>query len=611
MKRKFCNDRVSYRTRSKKPKLVNPLSYKSNKKTNSTKLWVPASYTRNFMIKDPLVDWLRLSCRRGTRNTPVYKKANGFTNFIMNKGVEFESKLIEYISTHKTPIVTVSQFHNKEGVNKTTQLMMKGVPVLHSAPVTDVEDNTGGIIDLLVRSDYLDKIIEECPLNTEEKKIKAPKLKGNYHYVVIDIKFSTLPLRSDGRLLLNSRSFPAYKAQTWIYTKAVGQIQGYTSRYAYIMGRRWNYIDHSIKYQNYTCLNKLGVIDFQVTDKNYKTSAKEALQWVRDVTKYGHLWGTCPPSRPELYPNMCIDSGEWNKEKEKIADRLGEITTVWNCGIKHRSIAQYKNINSWKNPKCTSENIGMFGSRASIIDSIMSINRQNKDKLRPQKIQNNMYNWKTPSNEMYVDFETLSDIFSSFDKLPEQPSTNMIFMIGVGWYENNEWNYINFTCNKPTYEEEYRIMDEFTTFLHNRDDPKLYYWCAENTMWTNAENRQNDLAHDNNDNDRINHITDNFWIKDQWSDLCTLFKKEPIVLKDCFKFGLKAIAKSMRKHGMIKSKIESKCDSGMNAMINAYKCYSTEEEPVKSSTMKDISKYNQFDVKVLWEILTYLRNNHC
>lgn len=607
MKRSICfkSESVSDCTRSKKPRLHPPLSYFNRPK----KIWVAATHTRNYMIKDPLVDWLKLINRRGTRNTPVYQKAEGFTKFIMNKGVEFEGELVRYINHYKLPIVTVSEYYNKKGVDKTIELMKKGVAVLHSAPVVDKSDNTGGIIDLLVRSDYLDKLIDECPLTTEEKVISAPKLNGRYHYVVIDIKFSTLSLRADGKLLLNSGSYPAYKAQTWIYTKAVGKIQGYTSQYAYIMGRRWRCTSKTIKYKNYTCLNRLGVIDFRGVDREYIDRVKNALQWVRDVKKYGQSWSLDPPTRPELYPNMCVDSGEWTREKEKIAERLGEITTVWYCGIKHREEALDNGISSWRDPKCTCENINMNGTRAPIVDKIMAINRQKVDKIWPNRIESDMYDWKRECNEIFVDFETLSDIFASFDNLPEQPCTDMIFMIGVGWCDNGSWQYINFICNNVSYDEEYRIMSEFITFIIRRKYPKLYHWVAESRFWSAAENRQFDLALHENNIEKKDHILDD-WKLDQWCDMCELFKNEPIVLKGCFKFGLKTIATSMRNHGMIKSRIESTCDSGMTAMITAWKCYENDSNPANSSVMKDISKYNEFDCKVLWEIISYLRKQH-
>ena len=98
----------------------------------------------------------------------------------------------------------------------------------------------------------LHKIVDECPLTIEEQTISSPLLKQDYHYVVIDIKFSTLPLRADGKHLLNSDKYPAYKAQCLIYRDAVGLIQGYTSQYAFILGRRWKYTQKDVKHTNFT-----------------------------------------------------------------------------------------------------------------------------------------------------------------------------------------------------------------------------------------------------------------------------------------------------------------------------------------------------------------------
>ena len=45
-------------------------------------------------------------------------------------------------------------------------------------------------------------------------------------------------------------------------------------------------------------------------------------------------------------------------------------------------------------------------------------------------------------------------------------------------------------------------------------------------------------------------------------------------------------------------------------MIDAWQTYSNSDNPQNSDTMKDIIKYNEFDCKVLYEILTFLRKNH-
>ena len=612
MKRNSSN--ISSFTRSKKPKL-----YKGLVVHNPDKLWVSATHTRNYMLNDPLVDWLKLYGEHDRKYTYDLQKAKtlsfkthhpnlqlpSFNKFIMNKGIEFEEELVAYLGESKINVVKVSEFITDETCKETIDLMKKGVLVIHSAPFMNNKNKTRGVIDLLVRSDYLDSIISDCPLTEDEKSIKAPKLNGNYHYLVIDIKFSTLPLRADAKHILNRGSYPAYKSQLLIYNRAIGNIQGYTSRYAYIMGRRWKNTKGGITSMGYTCADKVGVVDYETVDKLYIKKTEKAIEWCRDVRNNGDKWSVNPPSKTELYPNMCNDSGIWEIQKEKIAKDIGEISHIWNCGVKHRAIGIEQGITSWKDPKCTSETIGHKGVRSNIIDRILSINRQNVDKIRPKTIKNNLFEWKNKSNEMFVDFETLSDIFSSTIN-SSRKNTNIIFMIGVYWKDGRILKYKRFICKYPTQDEEYRIMDEFNTFLIKHKNPKLWYWCAEKRFWKNAENNQYNRLN----RAKKNNIARNW--KPNWVDMYALFKNkdEPIVIKDCLNFGLKSIAKAMYIHGLIKTKITSNCSSGMNAMVLAWDCYKNCEDPINNKTMKDIIKYNKFDCKVLYSLITYLRKNH-
>ena len=598
MKRTFLllRDSVSSYTRSKARKLMTPLSYS----TQIQKDWVAASHVRNYMLNDPLVDWLKnMKNMKNNINKARYNQntnKNEFTNFILKRGIEFEDHIVKYINENKTEVVTISKYFTQEGVEKTIESMKNGIPILHSAPVINRKENTGGVIDLLIRSDYLDKIVDDCPLTESEKVIRAPNLSGDYHYVVIDVKFSTLPLRSDGRHILNTGGYPAYKAQTLIYTQAVGKIQGYTPRYAYILGRKWKYTRQNVQYCSPNSFNKLGVIDFNGIDSDYITRTKNAINWVRDVKNFGHLWSLDPPTRTELYPNMCVDSGRWNKEKKKIANQIGEITSLWNCGNKHREIAFSNGITSWQHPECTSAKIGIKGVKSSVIDKMLAINKQNKALLWPEKIQSNIYGWKDTSNEVFVDFETISDIFAPFGDINKEGYSSRIFMIGVGWADKGVWKYKSFICKDLTREEELKTMTEFNTFLSERNHPKIYYWSAEKRIW-NMAMRYTEYT----------QYTQSVLPLQNLCDLCLLFKNEPIVIKDCFKFGLKEVAASMRKHNMINTTNESDCKSGMGAMVQAWKFYNN---PDDKHIMKQIEKYNEFDCKVLWEIISYLRENH-
>jgi hypothetical protein len=98
-------------------------------------------------------------------------------------------------------------------------------------------------------------------------------------------------------------------------------------------------------------------------------------------------------------------------------------------------------------------------------------------------------------------------------------------------------------------------------------------------------------------------------------DLEKLFRNEPICVKGALNFKLKSVAKAMYSHGMISTSWDSnsECEDGRLAMVlanNLYNEYSNFQDIMSTKVMKDIKRYNLVDVKVLYEILDYLRKNH-
>jgi len=440
----------------------------NNININNNNIVVSASHIYNYMINDHLVDWLKIHRKE------AYKR-NEFTDSICNRGNEFEQKLIQYINDNKIKIKFVSKYITDETCNKTIELMKEGIPILYSVPVKNQINNTQGIIDILIRSDYLLQLIDDIPIDYNYQ-FKAPNLNGDYHYVVIDIKFSSIRLRSDGKYLLNVGKQPFYKGQVKIYTDAIGHIQGYNSPFGFIIGRKYIYGNQT----NNNSLSMLGIIDYSTVDKSYNYLTEKAIEWIRLVKSEGHLWNLSPPSKIELYPNMCIDSGPWMKEKERIANELKEITLIWNCGIKNRNLAIENQIYSWNDIDCNSSIMNIENNYSKIINSILSINRQTEKNILPDRIKNNIFNWKTIENEIFVDFETISDIFFDLSDLPFQNKTELIFMIGVGFInEEGNFEYKKFLLNQLTKEDENQMMNDFLDFLKLKRYPKIYYWSAE------------------------------------------------------------------------------------------------------------------------------------
>lgn len=585
--------------------------------------WISATETYNYMMNDPVLDWYRehyskLNNRKGSNNN-----GKSFSSYIMEQGCIFENKIMKMI-TKKFEPDRIAEIHGEKSprdpkkAEETLEAMKRGVPIIHSGVLHNPENKTFGIPDLLVRSDWLRYLVEDSPLNSEIEIKSAPKLKTDgWHYRVVDIKYTGLLLRANNRNLLNTGSFPAYKAQLLIYNWALGYVQGYTPNEAYILGRRWKYTAKGETFNRNACFDKLGVIDYEGTDSKYIELTTNALKWLRTVrSKSASSWNVnkYPLHRWELYPNMCnTHDGQWHDIKREIADTNKELTDIWMIGPKNRALALNAGVYQWNDPSCTPEILGIHGDKTyNIINSIIQINRSDDIKISPPIISNNIGAWKEPDIlEFFIDFESHNGALSSIKKLPESNNDSLIFMIGVGYYDpqSKNWVHKHFTSNLITFNEEARICNEFVDFIktmaktYNLIQPRCYHWSgAEETMWLDVIERHN-IDYDD-------------WI---WVDMLKIFKEEPIVINGCKSFGLKAVASAMHKHGFIDTIWPSKntkntCTNGQGAMVLAYKAHRIARQrgiPMTSvSIMKQIISYNEIDVKVLYEILTYLRNNH-
>ncbi len=679
--------------------------------------WVSASSTKNYLIKDPLLDWLSYHSNTFAGKNPKYvgnllkaastKSENNFTEFIMAQGNEFEAKIMEYLySVHDDIIVDIGGNANARSEEKaldTIYAMNRGIPIIYAGVLHNTDDNTYGVPDLIVRSDWLKEIVKFSPISNEDSMIPSPLLtnfldagdtdddegmesddsnagrggdlseakgeaKGEkkysyrlrsrglkkkelpkYHYRIVDIKFTTLYLRADGIHLLNSNFIPAYKSQLYIYTKALGKIQGYTPSCSYILGRKWTYKTKNEVYKGTSCVDKLGVINYETIDLEFVEKTKKAIEWIKDMRKNGANWdiNNVPLCRPELYPNMSnYHDQPWHSIKKQLADENKEITDLWMCGVKNRELAIANKVYKWTDPACTAFILGVHGPQISrVLKQILKVNQglsiedggSGTDQIIfPEKIQNNDENWQQRQKlEMFVDFEFVNDVISDFSKMPNVEAKAIIFMIGAGYFDfySNEWIYKEFTVDDLTPEEECRICEDFSNYVRQEADwfecynPLLIHWSnAENWQWETAfekhdgierswiptkrileEERIDEEDHGERERGKIQET------EPRWFDLLQVFKKEPVVVKGCLGFGLKEVAGALSKHGFIQTKWDqnNSCVDGAGAMLGAFKASKearTRRQKLKDmSRIRDIAKYNEVDCKVVGEIMTYIR----
>jgi len=544
-------------------------------------------------MNNHLVDWLNIH----NRNNKKEYKGNGlsFRSFLQQKGIDFENGVIEYLSRRYTG-TRLNVTHNiSMDVNNTLVELKRGTPLIYSGTVFNTRNKTYGITDILVRSDYMNRIFNNDILTSEEERIGC-KFSDDYHYRVIDVKYKSLKLASDGIHLNNYSGMRAYKSQVYIYNQALSNLQEYNPNKAYILGRRWKYSKRGRTFSGDSCFSRLGTVNFNDYDKYIPSSTTRGVKWYRDVINRGKFWSVNPPTRKELYPNMCVDSGKWNDYKRELAKDMGDITLLWKCGKRNREKAMKNNIKSFYNEECNSNRIGFQedSSVGRVVDNMIKINRDVDDIILPRKISTNYGGWKDRSREIFVDFETISDICENFSSLPIQSSYNRIFMIGVGWNDDGCWRYRSFIARDNSRNDELNAIRRFIQFYMTMGRPKIYYWHAEQSFWNSSIR-----------NSRIQKDVVNTWI-----DMSQIFKQEPIVIKDCYSYSIKEIARKMREFGMINTYNSGQCDNGMTAMIRAHRTYKNDDNPTEGKEILDIERYNEYDCRLMHDIIGYLREYH-
>jgi hypothetical protein len=586
--------------------------------------WVSGSEIKNYLMKDTLLDWLNLYYvdrglndkkypTRSAKNKRIteLQQEQQKLNILFENGNEFERKVFHNIRT-KFPNDCMMIANNgrsdmsRNNFDKTTRAMSNGVPIIMQAVLYNDSNSTCGVADLVIRSDYFNRLFNRQELTRDEESHRAPNCNGNYHYRVVDIKWTTMTLCANGNTIRNEHYFPAYKGQVAIYTAAVGQIQGYTPDKAYIMTKGWKIDKKGSETEGYNCFDLLGTIDYNGFDSQYLQLTSDAINWVRKVRKSGSQWSVLNPTVPELYPNSSnSNDAPWGKIKKFLSNHLEEITQVWYVGVKHRNNAHASGVYKWSD--CTTEILDMNeGKRSMVIDQILNVNRDTEHNMYPiDGIVNNNFRWQSKSKvDFYVDFETINECFQSQIRLDNSKTeSDVTFMIGVGYEENAEWNYTCFSMTEYGLESERDVMDEFTKFITNKakelDEtaiPRLFHWSQAEPRFFNRTNMRNGF--------RWNKWEQNII----WVDMYNVFTDEPIVVKGSLCFKLKEIGKAFHKLGYITTLWDDNGPGdGLTAMIDAIQYYKSTERD--QDMFNKIIRYNEIDCKVLWEINTYLRNN--
>ncbi|CAN5858983.1 hypothetical protein BH20GEM1_BH20GEM1_00770 [soil metagenome] len=587
--------------------------------------WVSASRTRNWVIDDPLLDWLRLygSARGFQRDDelPGYDERCDFTRFVMRQGRRFEEVVVAYLA-HRTRVVTIAPGGVEDILDlakavETFEAMREGVPVIHQGVLRDPEHRVYGAPDLLVRSDLLREILPGC-VEGDDLATPAPGLDRPWHYRIIDVKFTTLHLLAGGGLA-NPGSAAAYKIQLFLYSRALERIQGVGCPASYLLGRGWVRPVDGKKRRGSNALECLGPfpVDGKLSNGREPAGvADQACEWLRAVRREGAEWSVLPdPSRPELRPNMSNKrDGPWHAAKRGIATELEDPSLLWKVGPSGRDAALSRGVSSWRDPACTPDLLGVTNAHRPTLEKIVAINQSSEGApFLPDRVRAAEEEWRPePALEFYVDFETVNDLSDDFSRFPDKGVPPLIFLVGCGHREAGEWRFAPFLAETLTEDGEARVIDgwlEHMEAVRRRLDAAGSPAGSPAVLhWSHAETSTFETAY----NSACERHPEREWPSPRWFDLLErVFHAEPVVVRGAFGFGLKEIARALHGQGFIETLWEDSSLDGLGAMTGAWWCYEEAGRgglPVEDlDLMREIVRYNEIDCRVLMDVVGFLR----
>ena len=518
-------------------------------------------------------------------------KYTNFNDYLCKRGIEFEAEVIAELKRRHGTLVTqiASSFQQSRCAKvfaETRIALQRGRPIIYQgvlhAPLNKIlysnsaaaDITVVGMPDLIVREDYLDVFGGKAKKQQNKKKIK---------YVAIDIKSSQISLCADGEHVRNgTASMRANKAQIYIYNLLLNCVTGGGATFAHVYGRAGGNAADIKKNKRY----QIGRLDFAMHDAEIAAKARDALAWrARLLIDFDSI------DLADLHPNMKNkQDSPWRCRKLELAEERGELTTLWMVGVKARAEGIEQGIYSWRDKRCTAAKLG-FGAetkRGVTLDAILRVNRSKKAKYASGPIDavKRLLAQSRGTSEFFVDFETAII----------EGQGHVIFMIGLYFKQGRVMRYVNFCADRINAANEKRLIQQFQKFIHNNAKKyRIYHWSAAETSLYRKACRKYRLR--------------GTLVSAHWRDLLAIFHAGPIVVKGAFNFSLKSIAQALFDQRLINDIYDPTAviKDGAAAMIhalNAERCTSAGGVSLATSNeIKDIAEYNEYDCRILYEIL--------
>jgi hypothetical protein len=559
--------------------------------------WISASKTRNSALNDRCLDYYNeyniTKYEDEPDKTKKRKVSYGeFTQLKFKEGIEFEHKVIKEIKQlYPNDFIEICESHQARDKNmciKTFKAMYDGIPIIYQGVLQNPTNLTLGSCDLLIRSDYINKITNHSYKIDDVKKTIFPH---NLYYIAVDIKNTSLQFNVDGESLRKSGIKP-FQYQLCVYNDALRFMQEVKTTKSFILGKAWKLEKTVNKEKIYegsnNFLDKLGITDFSGRDAEIVTETDDAVRWyhkLKKSTDYTHK----PPSNINIYPNMSNHQDEGYRHiKQKCAEEIKDITLISYLTADHREQCFRNGVKSWDDPRLSAEFLGMNGQNGKIVNTILLANRDKTDKIIFKG--DIIFPLLEKSNlEYYIDFETIL-----------HNGHNYIYMVGLGFVSTkNEYEHKCFTLDSLDEQSEKKMYKELLEYIEVTNkkyikdgmQPSFVHWSPVEPSQLNKLISNLKLP--------INNI--------KWYDLYKYLKNNLISIKGAFGYSLKQIGKALYKHKLIDCYWNETILGDNKISIIAYNKYIKKEKCDKE--FQELIEYNFIDCKIMYDIMEVLRKN--
>jgi hypothetical protein len=541
--------------------------------------WKSATSFYNFMNNDTVLDFFQINKIHTkkqletfikTKKTPSFYKKT-FSQKLATQGHTFEEHVFSFLEDKckEKNISTIKicdsykDIFKYESYKNTKNAIKKGIQIIFHGVLRNKINKTYGQSDIIIKGDALTQLFDVPFVDSD-------------NYYIIDVKCSNLSVFANTHNLTNVKLYDCYRMQLYIYTECLKKITKKESTIAFLLPKKITMTKTSIENTNFDRL-----VSVYLFDRNINTYLNEAIDWNNNLYKNSKEWSLIPPSNKYLYPNMKnIYDNNLTDLKKYIAEKNGEITMLYRCGIEQRENALKHDITSLHDTKLTPEILGFQNTSSfyTIIKSMLECLHTNVKHVIPKE--NNILGWRTPCKEVFIDFETYN---------------NWLYLIGILYEHTDEkghtyFKYKSFFIDTLDKETEKANIISFLQFLQSLKVDKIWQWSTyEHTIITK----------------KIGEYFIHMQVPVLY-DMLDIFRDthNPIVFKGVFNFSIKSLYTFLKQESFIDYEYQD-VNNGFESMEIAETYYNTNQQDIK----ENLIYYNKIDCKLMYDILRYIRSN--